>query len=99
LGRLHNILEQRVSASLFPKVEKVMLEELHVSHEGDVLFFNFDHLVADDLGVGFVGFVKAKAEDLNLEFNVIDGFHTSEFVFFNPFLELGNVFGMNEGFQ
>lgn len=76
-----------------------MLEELHVSHQSHVLFFNIDHLIADDLRVSLWGFVQAELEDLDLKFYIVDSFLARKFVFFNPFLELGNIFGLNKSFE
>ena len=73
-----------------------MLEQLHVSHQNHIFFFDIEHLISDDLSVSLGRFLQIEIENLDLELHIIDGFLALEFVLFDPFLKFRNVLWMNK---
>ena len=71
---------------ILPKVEEVMLKQLHLSHQRHSLSLDILHLFLENLDFSFVCLFQIKVENLNFKLNIFNCFFADELILFDPLL-------------
>ena len=92
-------LEEVVTRSLLPKVEDVVLEKLHVSHEARILLFDLTKLFLHNLGLCLLRLLENEVENFHSEFDIFNRFLAHVLVLFNPLRKFGDERRLNVSFE